>query len=44
LLSNSKAKKGLKSGCGCLAAVVPKDEFIKVDLELRLAHPVVGAD
>jgi hypothetical protein len=25
-------------------AVVPEDKFVEVDLELRLAHSVVGAD
>ena len=34
----------MKGGCGCFAAVVPEDEFVEVDLELRLAHSMVGAD
>ena len=42
--TSSEAKEGLKGGCGCFPAVVPEGEFIEVDLELRLAHSVVGAD
>jgi hypothetical protein len=30
--------------CRGSATIVPEDEFVEVDLELRLAHSVVGAD
>ena len=42
--SGAKAQQGLKSGLRCPPAIVPKHELIKVDLKLRLADPVVGAD
>ena len=42
--AGSEAKERLKRGCRCLATVVPEDEFVEIDLELRLAHSVVGAD
>ena len=42
--TSSKAKKGLKCRGWRFAPVVPKDEFVEVDLELRLAHSVIGAD
>src|SRR4029453_6143299 len=42
--SSSEAKEGLKCGCGGSAAIVPEDEFVEVDLELRLAHSVIGSD
>src|SRR5207247_4918649 len=32
----------LKCGCGRLATVTSKDEFVEVNLELGLAHSVVG--
>jgi len=34
----------LKCGRWCLAAIMPEDEFVEVNLELGLAHSVVGAD
>src|ERR1035437_1274359 len=42
--TSSEAKESLKGGRGCLAAVVPEDEFVEVGLELRSTHSVVGAD
>ena len=38
------ASCSLKCGCRCLSAVVPKNELIEVNLELRLTHSVVGTD
>ena len=34
----------MKCGSRRLAAIVPKDEFVEVHLELGLTHTVVGAD
>jgi hypothetical protein len=42
--AGSETKKGLKCGSRRLAAIVPKDEFVEVYLELGLTHTVVGAD
>jgi hypothetical protein len=42
--AGSETKKGLKRGSRGLAAIVPKDEFVEVYLELGLTHTVVGAD
>jgi hypothetical protein len=44
LAAGSETKKGLKCSCRRLAAIVPKDEFIEVYLELGLAHTVVRAN
>jgi hypothetical protein len=42
--AGSEAEECLKCGSRRLAAIVPKDEFIEVYLELGLAHTVVGAN
>jgi hypothetical protein len=34
----------LKRGRRHLATIVPKDEFVKINLELSLAHTVVSAE
>jgi len=39
-----KTREAQSRGCGCFAAVVPEDELVEVDLELRFAHSVVSAD
>jgi len=44
LAAGSETKKGLKCSSRRLAAIVPKDEFIEVYLELGLAHTVVRAN
>ena len=44
MAAGSETKKGLKCSSRRLAAIVPKDEFIEVYLELGLTHTVVGAD
>jgi hypothetical protein len=44
LLNSSETKESLKGGRGGLAAVVPEDEFVEVDLELGLTYSVIGAD
>ena len=41
---SSEAEESLESSHGLPSAIVPEDELIKVDLELRAAHPVVSAD
>ncbi len=41
---SSQAEKSLESSHGLLSAIVPKDELVKVDLELGAAYPVVSAD
>jgi hypothetical protein len=38
--AGSETKKSLKCGSRRLAAIVPKDEFVEVCLELGLAHTV----
>jgi len=43
-VSGPEAKECLKCGRRRLATVVPKDEFIEVNLKLVLAHSVVGSD
>ena len=40
----SETKERLKRRCRSLAAIVTKDEFVKVDLELGFAHTMVGSD
>jgi len=42
--ASSETQQGLECGRRLLAAVVPEDELIQIDLELSSAHPVVGAD
>jgi hypothetical protein len=37
-------RRVLKGGYECFATVVPEDEFVEVDLELRLARSVVVSD
>jgi len=43
-LAGSETQECLKCGRGSLATIMPKDEFVEVDLELVLADSVVGAD
>ena len=39
-----QTQEGLKCRGGCLATVVPKDELVEVNLEVGLAHSMVGTD
>lgn len=41
---SSEAEQGLKGGHGRLAAIVPKDELVQVNLELSAADAMVRAD
>lgn len=42
--NSSETKESLKGGRGGLAAVVPEDEFVEIDLELGLTYTVICAD
>ena len=39
-----KSEQRLKGGHRLLSTIVPKHELVQIDLELRTAHAVVGAD
>ncbi len=41
---SSEAEESLEGSHGVPPAIVPEDELVKIDLELRAAHPVVSAD
>ena len=41
---SSKAEEGLERGHGLPPAIVAKDEFIEVNLELTAAHAVIGSN
>jgi hypothetical protein len=43
-MAGSETKECLKCRRRCFATVVPKDEFIQVNLQLVLAHSVIGSD
>lgn len=40
----SEAEQGLEGGHGLLSAIVAKDEFIEVNLELIAADAVIGSN
>ena len=44
MAAGSEAKESLESGRRRLPAIVPKYEFVEVNLELALAHAVIGAN
>ena len=44
LVTGSEAEQGLERGHGQLPAIVAKDEFVEVNLELIAADTVVGSD
>jgi hypothetical protein len=40
----AEAEQGLERSHGCLATIVAKNEFIKIDLQLIAAYAVIGPD